>query len=92
LKGWFEAMDIVMLIGAVAGFCTTISFLPQMIKVHRTKSAHDLSLSMFVIFAFGVSSWLVYGVLTESVPIIAANCVTLLFCGYILFMRVKYGK
>ena len=63
-----------------------------MIKIHRTKSAHDLSISMFVIFALGVSSWLCYGVLTKSVPIIAANCVTLLFSTYILFMKLKYGK
>lgn len=85
-------MDGITLIGAVAGFCTTVSFLPQMIKIHRTKSAHDLSLSMFIIFAFGVVSWLCYGVLTGSAPIIAANCITLVFSAYILFMKIKYGK
>jgi len=85
-------MDSVTLIGTVAGFCTTASFLPQMIKIHRTKSVHDLSLFMFIIFAFGVASWLVYGMLTGSFPIIAANCITLLFCVYILFMKMKYGK
>ena len=85
-------MDIITLIGTVAGFCTTISFLPQMIKIHRTKSAHDLSVFMFIIFAFGVACWLCYGVLTGSAPIVIANSITLLFCGYILFMKVKYGK
>ena len=85
-------MDIVTLLGTIAGFCTTISFLPQMIKIHRTKSTHDLSLFMFIIFAIGVACWLVYGVLTSSTPIIVANCVTLLFSFYILFMKVKYGK
>ena len=85
-------MDSVTLIGTVAGFCTTVSFLPQMIKIHRTKSAHDLSLLMFIMFAFGVSRWLAYGILTNSAPIIAANCITLIFCVYILFMKIKYGK
>jgi MtN3 and saliva related transmembrane protein len=85
-------MDSITFIGTVAGFCTTISFLPQMIKIHRTKSAHDLSLLMFIIFAFGVFSWLCYGILTKSMPIIAANCITLLFSAYILFMKIKYGK
>ena len=85
-------VDKITLIGSIAGFCTTVSFLPQMIKIHRTKSARDLSISMFIIFAFGVVSWLAYGILTGSVPIIAANCVTLLFCAYILSMKVKYGK
>lgn len=76
----------------MAGFCTTVSFLPQVIKIYKTKSAHDLSLAMFIIFAFGVISWLAYGILTESAPIIVANCVTLVFAVYILFMKIKYGK
>ena len=48
--------------------------------------------SMFVIFIFGVMSWLAYGILTDSAPIIVANCVTLLLAGSILFMKLKYNK
>lgn len=85
-------MDKVTLVGTIAGFCTTVSFLPQVIKIYRTKSVHDLSLLMFVIFAIGVICWLVYGVLTHSVPIIIANSVTLLLSGYILFMKIRYAR
>jgi MtN3 and saliva related transmembrane protein len=85
-------MDRITLVGTIAGFCTTVSFLPQVLKIHRTKSVHDLSLLMFIIFAIGVVSWLVYGFLTGSMPIIVANFITLIFCGYILFMRTKYAK
>jgi MtN3 and saliva related transmembrane protein len=85
-------MDRITLVGTIAGFCTTVSFLPQVMKIHRTKSVHDLSLLMFIIFAIGVVSWLVYGFLTGSMPIIVANFITLIFCGYILFMRTKYAK
>jgi MtN3 and saliva related transmembrane protein len=83
-------MDNVNIIGTLAGFCTTVSLLPQIVKIYRTKSVRDLSLFMFIIFLIGVASWLVYGVLTDSVPIITANCVTFLFCSYILFMKIKY--
>jgi len=85
-------MDRITLVGTIAGFCTTVSFLPQVMKIHRTKSVHDLSLLMLIIFAIGVVSWLVYGFLTGSMPIIVANFITLIFCGYILFMRTKYAK
>lgn len=85
-------MDKVTLIGTVAGFCTTVSFLPQVIKICRTKSVRDLSLVMFVIFALGVTCWLIYGVLTRSIPIIIANSITLLLALYILLMKVKYAK
>ena len=60
-------------IGSAAAFCTTISFLPQLIRVWRRKSAHDISLSMFLIFSFGLICWLIYGLGIGSRPIIAAS-------------------
>jgi len=84
-------MDMVTAVGSVAAFCTTVAFLPQVVKVYRTKSARDLSLPMYVIFSIGVLSWLVYGLLDKSLPIIIANIITLVLALYILGMKVKYG-
>ncbi|MFA6079026.1 MAG: SemiSWEET transporter [Candidatus Omnitrophota bacterium] len=83
-------LDAITLIGSIGAFCTTISFLPQVIKVNRTKHARDLSLPMYVIFSIGVLFWMWYGILTASLPIIAANGVTFLFCIYILVMKIRY--
>ena len=83
-------MDNIAWIGSIAAFCTTISFLPQVLKVIRTKHARDLSLPMYVIFSVGLLFWLFYGILTVSLPIIAANGVTFLFCLYILAMKIRY--
>jgi len=78
------------IIGLTAAALTTISFLPQAIKVWKTKSAKDLSLGMFSIFTTGVFLWLVYGLLVSDIPIIAANAVTLLLSGTILFFKLTY--
>jgi len=78
-------------VGSIAAFCTTVAFLPQVVKVYRTKSARDLSLPMYIIFSLGVMSWLVYGFLDKSLPIIIANIITLVLALYILGMKVKYG-
>ena len=43
-------------IGFFAAFCTTIAFLPQAIKVYKTKSTKDISLYMFLIFTIGSSN------------------------------------
>ena len=59
----FGAAGITMIIGIVAGLCTTGSLLPQVIKTHRTKQTRDLSLGMFSLLAFGVGLWCIYGVL-----------------------------
>jgi MtN3 and saliva related transmembrane protein len=83
-------MTRVGLVGMVAAICTTVSFLPQVIKVYRTKHTSDLSLPMYIIFSIGVFMWMCYGFLTGSLPIILANAITLVFCAYILAMKMTY--
>lgn len=79
-------------IGSIAAVCTTISFLPQLIRVWRRKSARDISLSMFLLFSFGVACWLVYGIGIHSVPITAANAVTLALALAILTLKLRYDR
>ena len=77
-------------IGFFAAFCTTIAFLPQAVKVYKTKSTKDISLLMFVIFPVGVASWLAYGVYLNDLPLITANTITLILSLFILFYKIKY--
>jgi MtN3 and saliva related transmembrane protein len=70
-------MDAITLLGLAAATCTTVAFLPQVIKNWRTKSAGNLSFGTFGLFTFGVVLWLVYGGLIQNVPIIVSNVVTL---------------
>lgn len=83
-------MDRIILVGTIAAICTTISFLPQVIKIYRTKHVRDLSLSMYILFSFGVLCWLFYGILLKSIPVIVANAITLVLSIYILLMKIKY--
>ena len=85
-------MNLTQIIGLIAAFCTTVAFVPQVLKLWRTKSAEDLSLSMFVIFSTGVGLWLVYGLLISDIPIILANTITLMLCLVILILRQKYHR
>lgn len=79
-----------MWIGYVGAFCTTISFLPQVVKVLREKDASSLSLSMYLIFTFGVCLWLIYGLLKHDSVLIVANFITLLLVSVILFTKIRY--
>jgi len=81
---------ILKYIGFFAAFCTTIAFYPQAVKVWKTKSTKDISLSMFIIFTIGVFSWLVYGVVISNLPIILANTVILTLSLFILIYKLKY--
>ena len=83
-------MNSMDFLGLIAGGLTTISFLPQVIKTWKSKSAKDLSLGMFAIFSAGVSLWLIYGIYMSSIPLIAANALTLILCVTILYFKLKF--
>lgn len=83
-------MNSTQILGLVAAFCTTVSFLPQVIKTWKSGSARDLSLGMFSFFSAGVALWLVYGIITNDLPIIAANLVTLIFASTLLFFKLRF--
>ncbi len=81
----------IKLLGFAAATCTTVAYAPQFIKVWKTRSARDISLGMFLVMVLGLALWLVYGLLSGDAPLVAANAVTMLLAGGILFMKLKYG-
>ncbi len=84
-------MNLLDLTGYAAALCTTGAFVPQVIRVWRTRSTHDVSLRMFLILITGLLLWLVYGFSKGEFPIIAANGATLVLASTILFFKMKHG-
>ena len=85
-------LDMLEILGVMAGCCTTAAFMPQVIHTWRTKSVYDISLRMYSLFTFGVFLWLVYGISIGSFSIILANAVTLVLASSILVMKIVYGR
>lgn len=83
-------MSLENVIGLAAGTLTTMSFLPQVIKVWKNRSSRDLSVTMLIAFSSGVTLWLVYGILTYTPPIIITNIATLILAVTILILKVRY--
>jgi MtN3 and saliva related transmembrane protein len=84
-----ESLEI---LGVVAGCCTTISFLPQVIQTWKSRSVDDISLRMYLLFCLGLSLWLVYGFLMDSFSIIFANIATLSLAIPVLVMKLYFGR
>jgi len=80
---------VIEIIGFTAAFLTTAAFVPQAVKVYKTKKTEDLSLALFVLLFVGVFLWLVYGVLIVSAPVIIANAVTFILVAYILLVKLR---
>ena len=83
-------MELVTVLGFVAGGLTTAAFVPQVVKVWRTRSTSDISVWMWAMLCVGISLWIVYGVLTRSAPVIAANGVTLVLAMTVLGFKLRY--
>ncbi len=79
-------------IGLAAATCTTISFVPQLIRVWRLRSAREISLIMFSVFSLGVFLWLLYGLFIHSLPIILANAITLALSLAILALKLRFDR
>ena len=84
-------MQTTELIGYLAAALTTVSFIPQVVQIWRSKHTKDISLGMYSIFTLGIAVWLAYGILLGSTPIIIANCITIVLAGSVLMMKLKYG-
>ena len=83
-------MHLINELGFVAGTLTTLFFLPQVHKAWRSKRCDDLSLTMLLAFALGISLWLVYGLILRSAPIIATNAVTLALVLTLISFKTRY--
>jgi MtN3 and saliva related transmembrane protein len=79
-------------IGYAAATLTTISFLPQLIRVVKLRSARDISLGMFLIFTTGTGFWLTYGIVSHSAPVTIANAVTFVLSLSILVLKLRYDR
>jgi MtN3 and saliva related transmembrane protein len=85
-------MNTTTILGFFAGFLTTVSFLPQVVKTWKSRSASDLSLGMLSVFSFGVMCWLIYGFLLQESPMIFWNSVTLVLVLVILILKLKFDE
>jgi MtN3 and saliva related transmembrane protein len=84
-------MELVDFVGYLAATLTTAAFLPQVLKIWKSKSTKDLALPTLGSFILGVGMWLAYGLLVKSTPVIIANAVTLVLNLVILRFKLKYG-
>jgi len=78
--------------GFIAGGITTISFLPQVIRVYKLKSAHEISLIFTILSLIGISCWIAYGISLRLMPVILWNSAAIILATILLYAKLKYGR
>ena len=83
-------MNATEVLGYTAGTISSLTFLPQVIKTWKSKSAGDISLLMFLFATASVVIWLIYGILKENGAIIYTNATILVLSSVMLVFKFRY--
>jgi MtN3 and saliva related transmembrane protein len=90
--GQLPNMDDWLMLGIIAGFLTTVGFIPQIIKGYRTKRMEDVSLLMPMILGAGMLLWLLYGISLENLPIILWNAIAFSLNIAVVGLKLRYTR
>ena len=77
-------------LGFIAAILTTLSFLPQALRIYRLRSAEDVSLTMYLMMVTGQVLWLIFAIVIASPSMIGANVVGISLVAWVLFMKVGH--
>jgi MtN3 and saliva related transmembrane protein len=79
-------------IGMVAGTLTTVSFLPQVMKIWHSRNVSSISLLMYSLFSLGVFLWIIYGIVINSPSLIIFNLITFCLSISILYLKIRLER
>jgi MtN3 and saliva related transmembrane protein len=81
------------IVGIAGASCTMFGFVPQIIKMWKTRSVKDVSGLTLVQFGAGVTLWMLYGIHLHDFIIIGANAVSLtsLFIALGFYLKLNQG-
>ena len=82
---------LIIALGSIAGFCTTVAYVPQAIKTWR-QGGHDLSYGMLTLYLLGVILWFLYGVLIHAQAVVFTNVATAILIAIIMVLKIWRGK
>lgn len=85
-------MSITEWIGILAGICTTVAVVPQIVKAWKTKQVKDVSIGMFSVLILGIALWVVYGILQSDWPILVTNAISLGLNGIMMYLMIRYNE
>ncbi|MFC2063374.1 SemiSWEET family sugar transporter [Chloroflexota bacterium] len=80
------------ILGLIAGALVTASTVPQLIRVFKLKSAHEISLLFTILLLLGILGWLIYGVCLGLTPLILWNAVSTALVSLLTYTKFKYGR
>lgn len=85
-------MDWIEVCGHIGAFLSSVTFIPQVYRVWKTRSANDLSLTMMLIVFTSTIIWLVYAVALMLWPVILANSIIFILSLMLIYFKLTFKK
>jgi MtN3 and saliva related transmembrane protein len=85
-------MEPVIIISIVAGICSSMSFLPQVIKTYKEKEAEEISMLMYTTVIIGLSLWMVTGIIYQNMAMVFFNSLAVALCVAEVGLKIKYHR
>lgn len=85
-------MEIKDYVGIAGSIFSSVSFLPQVVKLWKTKSAHDLSMMTLLFLILNVSTWFTYGFLIHDWPIMVTNGIVLSMVLMMVYAKLTFKQ
>jgi MtN3 and saliva related transmembrane protein len=82
-------MTLTDILGTSAALLTSVSFIPQVVKILKTRNTSGISLIMYALFVTGVACWLWWGLLLGQTPVVIANGATLVLSSAVLLLKIR---
>ncbi|VVB93828.1 PQ loop repeat protein [uncultured archaeon] len=79
-------------VGIGGALLTTFGFVPQIIKMHRTKSARDISPATLLQYSAGTVLWALYGYHIGDSIVIAANVISFIIMVVAIIQYNSYSR
>lgn len=83
-------MAFVDILGYSACTVTALTFIPQVVKTWKEKSAKNVSLLMFIIAAVNEVMWITYGALKPDMVIVVTNVIMITLASFMIYLKLRY--
>jgi MtN3 and saliva related transmembrane protein len=82
----------IKLLGIAAGILTSVSFVPQLWKTMKLKSADDVSFFMLIVRGTGLALWVVYGGMRDDIVVILTFAFSFVINTAVIVLKIKYAR
>jgi MtN3 and saliva related transmembrane protein len=90
-SSFMAQISVLNLIGYMVAASTTLSFIPQIIKIRKEGGA-SLSYPMLSIYLLGLALWLIYGIILQATAVIVANAASIVLVALAIVMKALVSR